>query len=243
MNKNIIIVLPVYNEEKLLESSVVILNDYLKKNLSFNYKLIIANNASSDKTKDIANSLVNKYSNIDVVHLDFKGRGNVLNYVWSNYQADVYSYCDIDLATDITCFDELFKQILQGNNLVIGSRYLKGSDSKRTFKRWLVSIIYIYLIKLLFKTKISDFQCGFKAVDNDIVKEVLPLIKDKGWFFDTELILLTEMSNNYKIKEIPIKWEEKREKESRVNIIQTGINYINNLFKLRKRLKKYGKFK
>ncbi|MEI6553512.1 MAG: glycosyltransferase, partial [bacterium] len=210
MDKKIILALPVYNEERLLESSVVKLCDYIKDNVHLDCKIIIVNNGSTDKTKEIGNSLANRYLNVEVIHLDVKGRGNALKNVWSNYKADVYSYCDIDLATDITYLNELFNQILKGNNLVVASRYSTGAISKRTIKRWIASVVYIFLVKLFFKTKISDFQCGFKAIDGRVVKEVLPMVLDNGWFFDTELILLTEKAGNYKIKEIPIKWKEMR---------------------------------
>ena len=233
MNKSIILALPVYNEEKILEKSVLILDKYLN-NLELNYKIIIVNNGSTDNTKKIAESLISK--NIRVINLDSKGRGGALKYVWSNNYADIYSYCDIDLATDINYLPNLFSQIDEGYNIVVGSRYIDSSISNRTTKRLITSVIYIKMVRMLFKTKISDFQCGFKAIDNKIIKEILPLVKDNGWFFDTELILIAEKDKEIKIKEIPIRWNEMREKESRVDIIQTGLIYIKSLLKLRKRL-------
>jgi glycosyltransferase involved in cell wall biosynthesis len=229
----IILAIPVYNEEKILNGSIEKLHNYMSQNIKYDWEIIIADNGSTDRTKEISDNLSKNLQRVSSVHLGFKGRGNALKYVWTNFKADVYAYCDADLATDISNLKELFDSVIDGNNLVIGSRYNKGSASKRTFGRWLISVIYIFCVKLLFKTKICDFQCGFKALDNKIVKEIIPQIKDKEWFFDTELILLAEHSKRYRIKELPIRWQETRVKDSKVKILKTSINYIKNLVRLR----------
>jgi glycosyltransferase involved in cell wall biosynthesis len=235
--KKVVLVLPVYNEEKILKDSVNKLYNYFKKNIKYDWKIIISNNSSTDKTKEIADKLTKRFSRVKAIHLKTKGRGNALVYAWANYNADVYAYCDTDLATDISHLKELFDSIIKENyNLAIGNRYLENSNSKRNMDRWLYSKVYIYLVKLLFKTKINDFQCGFKAIDKKVLKEIIPKIKDKKWFFDTELLLRAEKLS-YKIKQIPITWNETRKKDSRVNIPKTSIDYILNIIKLKKELK------
>ena len=97
--------------------------------------------------------------------------------------------------------------------MAIGSRYIKGAQTKRTLGRLIYSKVYIWLIKLFFQTKLHDFQCGFKAVDQKTVLELIPLIMDKEWFWDTELLLLAEL-NNFRVKEIPVKWQESAEERS-----------------------------
>jgi glycosyltransferase involved in cell wall biosynthesis len=228
MNKKILLVIPVYNEKKILVESIKKLENYLTENIIEDWIIIIANNASTDKTKEIAEELTKKHSKIKAIHLAEKGRGNALKYVWTNFKADIYAYCDVDLATDISNLKNLFDSMLEGNNIVIGSRYLKDSKTKRAIGRLILSKVYIFLIKIFFKTKLNDFQCGFKAIDNKIVKEVLPLVQDKEWFFDTELLLLAE-KGGYKIKEIPVKWQENQ--ETKVKFIKTILQYLKNLIK------------
>ena len=207
------------------------MHKYLTENIKEDWKIIIANNASTDNTKYIANDLTRKLHNIKAVHLQFKGKGNAIKYVWSNYKADVYAFCDVDLSTDISCLKDLFYSILEGNDLIAGSRYLRTSKSMRTFNRLFLSKNYIYLVKLLFKTKFDDFQCGFKAVNKRIAEEILPKVKNKEWFFDTELVILAEQSKRYKIKQIPVKWYEN--KDTKVKIFKTAYDFISNLIKLR----------
>jgi len=233
--KKISLVIPVYNEERVLEDSVERLYKYMLGNIKYDSTIIIANNASTDDTKEIIDKLSQRFPNVKGFHLEFKGRGNALKYAWTHYKADAYAYCDVDLATDISHLKELFDAVLEGNNVVTGSRYLETSDSNRTIKRLVLSKGYIYLIKLFFKTNLNDFQCGFKAVDDKIVQEVLPNVKNKKWFFDTELLILAEQSGKYKIKQIPVAWKEG--KETKVKIFKTVYSYVKNLMKLKRRLK------
>ncbi len=231
MKKKIILTIPVYNEEKVLEKAVHRLHNYMSENIDNNWGILIANNASTDKTKEIADNLTKTLPNVKALHLKFKGRGNALKNAWLSNKADVYAYCDVDLATDIIHLKKLFDTVLEGNDIVTGSRYIQSSNTKRTLKRLILSKGYIYLIKLFFKTKIKDFQCGFKAVNYRFVQNILPKVKNKEWFFDTESLLLTELSKGYKVKEIPIVWYEG--KDSKVRILKIIYQYITNIIKLR----------
>jgi len=234
--KKIILTVPVYNEEKVLETAIIRLHNYMRENIKNKWEILIANNASTDKTKEIADNLTKKLSNVKVFHLTSKGRGNALKHAWMNSEADVYAYCDVDLATDIIHLKKLFNSVLEGNDIVTGSRYIKTSDTRRTLKRLVLSKGYIYLIKLFFKTKIIDFQCGFKAVNKKFVKEILPKVENKEWFFDTESLLLAENTPGFKIEEIPITWYER--KDSKVRIIKIVYQYITNIIELKFRIRK-----
>jgi hypothetical protein len=124
----------------------------------------------------------------------------------------------------------LFAAIKEGNNIAIGSRYVKGAVVKRSLVRLIYSRVYISLVKLIAKTKLHDLQCGFKAFDNKAKNEILPLIKDKEWFWDTELLLLAE-KKGLKIKEIPVKWQEN--KQTKVKFMKTIYQYLRNLIKFK----------
>lgn len=237
--RKVILTVPVYNEEEVLEENIKRIISFFKKNFKYPYTIIIADNGSVDRTNKIGKKLAKRFKDLEYIFISKKGRGIALteawNYAFKKYKADIYAYCDVDLATDISYLKELFDGVSKGNNVVIGSRYLKNSNSKRRIGRLILSKGYIYFLKTLFKTKISDFQCGFKAIDNKIVKEILPIIKDKEWFFDTELLLQTEYAKKYKIKQIPVKWNES--KDSKVEIPHTIYDYIKKSILLRRRLK------
>lgn len=228
------IILPVYNEEIILEKSVKELRDFLKGMPEYTFRILIVDNGSTDKTYEIAKKLAEDYPNVDVMHLEEKGRGGALKKAWSQSTADVMCYMDVDLSTDLNALKKLIDSIAKENyDIVVGSRFAKGSKTKRSLLRDILSKGYNTLVKFLLKAEFSDAQCGFKAVNKRLVYELLPKVEDSSWFFDTELLVLAE-KNAYKIKEIPILWEDIG--DSKVEIFHTTFSYIKNILNLRKRL-------
>lgn len=201
------IVLPVYNEQEELEEHALRLRDFLKRSLQdFSWRITIADNASTDKTAAIAQSLAKRYHEIIFFHLKKKGRGRAVKEVWRETDADIFAYMDIDLSTDLKHFPSLVRKLMDGYDIAIGSRLLRGSVVKgRTLKREVISHTYNLLIKILFWTKFSDAQCGFKAATRRVVEELIPKIQDNEWFFDSELLIVGEKSG-YKIYEEPVTW-------------------------------------
>ncbi len=220
-NKRILadILLPVYNEEHILEESVKALREYLKENVSdFDWVITIGDNASTDNTLAVAKSLSEKFDDVRVFNLDKKGRGRMVKYAWEKSDADVLSYMDIDLSTGLDAFPPMVRAIIEGYDIAIGSRQYKNSKVKRSFKRELISRGYIMVLKLFLGFPYTDAQCGFKAVSKKIVKEFFPHIIDDEWFFDTELLQLG-YKEGLKVKELPVTWIE--DTDSRVKIART----------------------
>lgn len=201
------VVLPVYNEEEELEEHTLRLRDFLKRALNdFSWRITIADNASTDKTLEIGKCLTTNNPEISFLRLEEKGRGRAVKTAWRESDADILAYMDIDLSTDLKHFPPLVKSLTEGYDIAIGSRLLSQSVVKgRTFKREIISRTYNLLIKILFWTKFSDAQCGFKAVTKKVVRNLIPNVQDNEWFFDTELLILGGKSG-LKIYEEPVTW-------------------------------------
>jgi len=225
------IVIPVYNEEKELEENVLRLYQFLNKSFNdFNWQITIADNASIDKTASIGKELARKYQKITYLYLPQKGRGRAVKKVWRESQADLLAYMDLDLSTDLKHFPRLIKSLISNFDLAIGSRLLVDSEVyHRSLKREILSRGYNFLIRLLFKTRFSDAQCGFKAITKKAAEEVLPLIKDNQWFMDTELLVLAEKLG-YKIYEEPVAWRDNP--GSTVRVLPTIIGDLKGLCRL-----------
>jgi glycosyltransferase involved in cell wall biosynthesis len=200
------ITIPVYNEELDLEKSIMTLYQYLDTKLSdFSWSITIADNASIDKTLEIAQKLAKK-EHINVVHLDQKGRGRAVKYVWQHTKTDYVAYMDVDLSSDLKHFPNLVTSLQRGYDVAIGSRNAPGARVYgRNMLRTITSKGYISLIKLFFWVHFSDAQCGFKAVTREMVDVLIPKIQDNEWFFDTELLLMAEKSG-YRIYDEPVTW-------------------------------------
>lgn len=224
------VVIPVYNEEHVLAQSVATLRDFLKDNLDKQWRIIIADNASTDGTWEIAQELENEHPDVVAVHIDQKGRGRALRKVWLESESDIVSYMDVDLSTGLDAFPKIIQAIEDGYGVATGSRLMGSSDVKRSFKRELTSRGYNFIIKALFFTRWHDAQCGFKAVSRQAVDELIPLIQNQEWFFDTELLILAGMKG-YKIKEVPVTWVE--DPDTRVDIMKTVREDLGGLMRLR----------
>lgn len=238
-NKSLVeIVIPVYNEEAALEKSVRQLHSYLKQNFPYRWQITVADNASKDRTWEIAQKLAAQIEEVKALHLDQKGRGRALRQAWSTSKADVVTYMDVDLSTGLEALLPLVKPLVNGQSTVaIGSRLARGAQVERQWKREFISRSYNLMIKALFFSRFSDAQCGFKAITTERAMSLLPLVENNEWFFDTELLLLAE-HNGLRIHEVPVKWVE--DLDSRVNIPKTVAEDLKGLWRLRRSFWKGG---
>lgn len=226
------IVIPVLNEENALPKCVSYLSDFLKEHLPYPYRILIADNGSLDQTPVIAETLSQQYKDVHWTRLDIKGRGRALRAAWLGSDADILSYMDVDLSTNLAAFPSLVQAIGgEGYDVAIGSRLMRGSVvRKRSFKREVTSRSYNMIIKAIFFTRFSDAQCGFKAISRDAAQFLIPKIQDQAWFFDSELLILAEKVGLH-IKEIPVEWTD--DPDSRVRVMRTAVEDLKGLARLR----------
>ncbi|MFG1684175.1 glycosyltransferase [Nonomuraea sp. NPDC049269] len=220
------VVVPVYNEQRALRDSIGRLHAYLSGTFPYDYRITIADNASTDNTWQLAIELAAELPHVRAVHLDGKGRGRALRQVWSESDADVVSYMDVDLSTDLDAFLPLVAPLLSGHSdLAIGTRLARASRVVRGPKREFISRSYNLLLHLM-GARFSDAQCGFKAVRTEIAQALLPAVEDEQWFFDTELLLLAER-HGLRIHEVPVDWVD--DPDSRVDVFQTAKDDLRGL--------------
>ena len=224
------IVIPVYNEEKALPRSILILAEFLRDNLKNPWQVIIADNASTDGTRAVSEDLCQRHVGVNYLAIPQKGRGRALRAAWLDSRADIVCYMDVDLSTDLNHLPPLLDALDQGYHVAIGSRLSKGSRITRSFKREFTSRSYNILIKSMFLTPFDDAQCGFKALTRQAAQAIVPNIKNNNWFFDTELLIIAA-KRGYKIKSIPVKWDD--DPNTKVNIARTATEDVKGLFRLR----------
>ena len=223
MTVTVDVVVPVYNEEQILAASVGRLRDFLSDTdtFPFAWRIVIADNASTDGTAAIAERLADEDDRVSHLRLEQKGRGRALRAAWSRSDADIVAYTDVDLSTGLTGLLPLVAPLVSGHSdIAIGSRLSAGSSVARGPKRELISRAYNLLLRLVFAVRFRDAQCGFKAGRTDVVKVLLPAVEDDAWFFDTELLLLAEY-NGLRVHEVPVDWID--DPDSRVDVRSTAI--------------------
>jgi glycosyltransferase involved in cell wall biosynthesis len=229
------LVIPVLNEVNVLERSVAEVRGFLAERFPYPARIVIAENGSKDGTAELARDLAATYDNVQCLVLTQRGRGRALRLAWTSSDADIVAYTDVDLSTDLTALEPMCRAIHEdGYDIAIGSRLLPGSRVKRCVKREVISRSYNLLLRLALSVRFSDAQCGFKAVSRRFVSEIIPLVQDQAWFFDTELLVLGERLG-YRVKEVPVIWVE--DLDTRVKIIQTVIEDLRGIRRLNRVLK------
>ncbi len=224
------IVIPVRNEEYDLASGVRRLHAFLRDEFPLSTRITIADNASTDGTWARALALQAELSAVRAVRLERPGRGGALRAVWSASDADVYAYMDVDLSTGLNALFPLLAPLLSGHSdVAIGTRLARGARVARGPRREVISRCYNLLLHATLGTGFSDAQCGFKAIRADAARELLPLIADDGWFFDTELLVLAERAG-LRIHEVPVDWID--DPDSRVKVLSTALGDIRGIIRL-----------
>ena len=224
------IVVPVRNEECDLAPSVRRLVSYLREGFPFTARVTIADNGSTDGTWAVAGRLARDFDEVRAVRMEQPGRGRALRAVWSQSDAEVLAYMDVDLSTDLNALLPLVAPLLSGHSdVAIGTRLARGSRVIRGPKRELISRGYNLLLHACMGARFSDAQCGFKAIRRDQARALLPLTRDTGWFFDTELLVLAERAG-LRIHEVPVDWVD--DLDSRVDVVATALADLRGMVRL-----------
>ncbi len=226
------VVIPCYNEVAVLRASVERTVALFHENPRFDWRVVIADNGSNDGTGALAEQLAAEYPEVQAFLLTIKGRGLALKEAWTKSDADIVAYMDVDLSTDILHLPKLIAMIADGEcDVAIGSRLARGSKTRRSLKREITSRGYVFLIRATFpRLRITDAQCGFKALSRRAVEEVVPLLENRMWFFDTELLIVAHQ-RGFKIRELPVRWDE--DPDTKVHIVDTAMEDIRGLLRMR----------
>lgn len=223
------VVIPVFNEETDLGPCVRRLHDHLTRTFPYPFRITIADNASTDRTPEVAAALAADVEGVRSTRLEEKGRGRALRTVWSRSEAPVLAYMDVDLSTDLNALLPLVAPLISGHSdLAIGTRLARSSRVVRGAKREFVSRAYNLLLRSSLAARFSDAQCGFKAIRREVA-ERLPLVEDTGWFFDTELLVLAERAG-LRIHEVPVDWVD--DPDSTVHIVSTATEDLKGMWRV-----------
>ena len=222
------IFIPVYNEEDFIESNLNYMYKRFTKLLKDDFLIYIVNDGSTDKTGDIIDAINLR----NLVHLRCKGpsvRENLAKMIFNHADnEDLIFFMDADLSARMSAIPQLLDVINQGYDIVIGSRYTKGSRLSRTPYRFIVSKIFNIFLRIYFSSKINDHECGFKLFKANIIKD---LISDMGWnlqrraFWDSEMLIRAQRKK-YKIREVPVTWVEGPKSYISINKEKSMVLYI-----------------
>lgn len=228
------VVIPVRNEERILEASVRVLHATLSQLLREPWRITIADNGSTDSTPVVARRLALEFPEVTVLGVSEPGRGRALKTAWLRSDAEIVAYVDADLSTDLRALAPLIAPLISGHSdLAIGTRLTPTSRVVRGAKREFISRSYNAILKYGMGVSVTDAQCGFKAMRRDVAERLLPLVQDTDWFFDTELVVIAERSG-LRIHEVPVDWID--DENSSVDVVATAIADLKGLARVARSL-------
>lgn len=227
--KGISIIIPTYNEKDNIKKLIPHIESVLKKN-KIPAELIIIDDNSPDGTGRLAEDLNKKYKNIKVIHRKKKeGVGSARRLGFSKASNDIILSMEGDNTHNPDYIPQFIKKINEGADLVIGSRYLKGSKIVGwPFRRRLISKIANLMARIFSKTKVRDVTSGYRAFKKSMYKRLF--IESYGYPFNMEFACEAS-TRGFKVEEIPIKFIHRKEGKSKMHVLREFMSFIYVAFK------------
>jgi dolichyl-phosphate beta-glucosyltransferase len=203
----ITVVVPAYNEEARLPGFLDQLRQYLDREFSCNYEVVVVNDGSTDRLAGILENVQANWSQLRVLtHSRNLGKGAALATGVLSSVGELVLLCDADGATPIEEERLLRSEILKGADVAVASRSL-GGRAKRHWLRRIGATLFSRVVRTIFRLGVRDTQCGFKMLRGDIARSLFQRAREKGYLVDLELLLLAR-NGGYGIVETPVSWRE-----------------------------------
>ncbi len=228
------IVIPAFNEEKIIGPSLEKLAKFLTKRKE-KFEIIVVNDASTDKTAEIAQSFAKKIPNFRLINRlkgSTRGKGLAVNQGVLAAKGNIVVFSDADFSTPIEEIDKLLGKLNDGFDIAVGSRALDRRlvKTKQNFIRESMGRIFNVLVRKTLSLNITDTQCGFKAFQLPTSRNIFERSRIFDYGFDVELLYLAR-KEDLKIAELPVLWYN--HPDSKVHPIKDSIAMFVDLFKIR----------
>lgn len=226
------IVIPVYNEEAVIEKTLREVVGYLEGK-SLSYEIIVVCDGCKDNTASIAEGFVKVNDRISVIDRKTNmGKGFSVKEGCLNAKGEYVIFTDADLSTPIEEVEKLLKWLKGSYDIAIGSRGLKESDIKihQPWYRETMGKIFNLFVQILVMRGIKDSQCGFKGFKKEVAQKIFRKQTINGFGFDVEILYIARKFG-YRIKEVPVRWLNRR--ESKVNPLIHSIQMLTDLIRIK----------
>jgi len=235
MNPYLSVIIPAYNEEKRISTTLLDIDKYLSKQ-NYDYEIIVVSDGSKDNTVSVVRNLQTKIRNLRLIdNKENHGKGYVVKQGMLEAGGEYRLFMDADNSTTIDHLDKFWPLFKQGYDVIIGSIELKGAkieEKAAWYRRWLGRISK-YIIRVVAGLwKIHDSQRGFKLFTAKAAEAIFSKQTIMRWGFDIEILVLAKKMG-FKIKEVPVNWSNPG--ESKVTLT-SYIKTFQELLKIRRNL-------
>lgn len=215
------IIIPVCNEDQIIGQTI----QELERVINENDEVIIVNDHSVDNTIKIAENLIRDYNNIRLVHnLNKSGFASTLKQGFCTASGDIFVVVMADLCDDLLDIKKMYNKILEGYDIVCGSRYMK--DGKRIGGSVLKSLFSRFVgksLKILIDIPTYDVSNAFKMYKRKVIEDIQ--IESRGTEASMEIVLKAYFKG-YKLAEVPTIWKERFCRKPFLYIFKSGFYYL-----------------
>lgn len=232
------ITIPARNEATVLADNVRAVHALMVSEFTDDdWLIVVVDSASTDTTALEAMSLADELPRVRMVHSPFPGKGRAVIAGWNSDDADISVFMDADLSTGLKALRPLVQAVRDGIDVAVGSRFHARSNVSRPLFRRLISRAYRHLLRNRLGIKVMDAPCGFKAVSRRALDEIVPQVRSRRWFFDTELLARAERAG-LEVIELPVSWQDRNlnGRKPKLNVIATSLEYLWEVERLRREL-------
>ena len=227
------IVIPCYNERERLRSTLREIGKFLEPK-AWDYEIIVVDDGSTDGTSEVAREEWRSFRGVAKVLRNERncGKGASVKRGMLEAGGEYVVFTDADLSTPIGEIEKLLDGLLDGCDVVLGSRGLGDSrvEIHQNWLRELMGKIFNRIARLLTFQDIRDSQCGFKGLRREAAHTLFHLQRTSGFSFDAEICFLAQKLG-YRIKEVPVIW--RNSPKSKVSMIWDPIKMVWDLLRIR----------
>ena len=229
---SISVVIPAYNEELRLESTLQHLWRSLKRRFS-TFEIIVIDDGSTDQTVRVVTRFSEKHSEVKLIHYEVNhGKGYAVKKGVMRAKYDYVLFCDADLSTPVREVNKLLMALSDGHDVAIGSRAIRGSKilEYQPFYRVLMGKTFNKIVQLFAVSGISDTQCGFKCFRRTVAREIFSQCRINGFSFDVEVLYVARKAG-FKVKEVGVLW--RNDLRSSVEPFRHSLQMLKDIFVIR----------
>jgi len=235
---HISVVVPAFNEERRLERTLERIGEWLDST-GETYEVLVVDDGSRDGTRGIAEKFARAKPQFLSLSLpENRGKGAAIRAGFQKSRGEIVLFSDADLSTPIEELDRLRAAFRNGAGFVIASRGLKESNLE-VRQQWLrerMGKTFNRLVRLLTGIPFRDTQCGFKLLGGDDARALSAEMREEGFAFDVELILLARR-RGIAIREVPVTW--RNDSRSRVDPVEDAWKMLLALPRILRRTGRY----
>lgn len=204
------VIIPAYNEAKRIELTLESIVSFADAQ-NYDIEVIVVTNNTTDHTREIVEQF-HPHLSMKILDASLSGarggtKGRAVKAGVLAAQGQYILYMDADNAVPLAQVETFWPYFGEGNDVVFGSRYVKGAQTQRAWYRDLLGKLSNLLVQAVLLPGIRDTQCGFKCFTAQAGKDLFAHLATEGWGFDMEILALARQ-HGYRLTEVPVSWRE-----------------------------------